>query len=48
MVQRLIPAFSRSDGYLQILLNLILPDEVIKAPGAEAGIKGYILSPGFT
>jgi hypothetical protein len=48
MVQRLIPAFSRRDSYLEVILNLILPDEVIKTPGAEAGIKGYILSPGFT
>jgi hypothetical protein len=48
MVQRLIPAFSRSDSYPQILLNLILPDKVIKAPGAEASVKGRVLSSGFT
>ncbi len=48
MVQRLIPAFSRSDSYPQILLNLMLPDKVIKAPGAKAAIKARVLSPGST
>ena len=48
MVQRLAPAFSRSDSYLQVILNLTLPDEVIKASGSEASIKGYILSLGLT
>jgi hypothetical protein len=48
MVQRLIPAFSRRDSYLQVFLNLVLPDEVIKALGSEASIKGYILGSGLT
>jgi hypothetical protein len=47
MVQRLVPALSRGDGYLEVILNLILPDKVIKTPGAKAGVKVYILSPGF-
>jgi hypothetical protein len=48
MVQRLAPAFSRSDSYSDVLLNLILPDEVSKAAGAQAGVKGYVLSLGLT
>ncbi|GAH97676.1 unnamed protein product [marine sediment metagenome] len=48
MVQRLAPAFSCSDSYLQVILNLILPDKVIKASGSEAGIKAYILGFGLT
>jgi len=47
MVQRLAPAFSRSDGYPEILLNLVLPDEVVKASGSEATVEGYILSSGL-
>jgi hypothetical protein len=34
MVQRFFPAFSRRDGYLYIILNLVLPDEVVKALGS--------------
>jgi hypothetical protein len=48
MIQRLVPALSRSDSYLEVILNLVLPDKVIKAPGAKASVKVYILSPGFT
>ena len=48
MVQRLIPALSRRDGYPQILLDLVLPNKIIKAAGAEAAVKVYVLSPGFT
>ena len=48
MVQCLTPAFGGSDSYAQVFLNLVLPDEVIKAPGSEAGIKWYILGTGFT
>jgi hypothetical protein len=48
MVKRLTPAFSRSNSYLQVLLNLVLTDKLVKATGAEAGVKGYILSRGFT
>jgi hypothetical protein len=48
MVQRLVPALSRSDSYLEVILNLILPDKVIKAPRAKATVKTGVLSPGFT
>jgi hypothetical protein len=47
MVQRLAPAFSRSDSYSDVFLNLVLPDEVIKASGSEASVKRYILSSGL-
>ena len=47
MVQRLVPALSRRDGYLQVLLDLVLPDKVIEAAGAEAAVKVYVFSPGF-
>ena len=48
MVQRLAPAFGSSDGYVQIVLNSDLPDEIIKPPWSQAGIKWYILNTGFT
>ena len=48
MVQRFVSAFSRRDSYVQIALNLVLADEIIKATGSEAGIKWYVLSAGFT
>jgi hypothetical protein len=48
MVQRLSPAFGGGDGDVQVVLELILPDELIKAAGPEAGVKRYVLSAGFT
>ena len=48
MVQCLAPAFGSGDSYVQIILNLGLPDEVIKLAGSEAGIKLCVLSAGFT
>jgi len=48
MVQRLAPAFGRRDSYVQIVLNLGLPDEVIKATGPEAGVKWFVFSAWFT
>ena len=47
MIQRITPAFGSGDGYTQIFLDLILSDKVVKAPGAEAGVKRYIFSTGF-
>ena len=47
MVQRLASTFGGSDGYVQIALDLILSDEVIKATGSEAGVKWYVLSARF-
>jgi len=48
MVQRLTPAFGSGDSYVQVFLDLALPDEVIKMPWSQAGIKWYILSAGLT
>ncbi len=48
MVQRLAPAFGSGDSYVQVVLNLALPDEIIKTPWPQAGIKWYVLSAGFT
>jgi hypothetical protein len=48
MVQRLAPTFSRSDRYPQVFLNLVLPDELVKTPGSEASVKGYVLGSGLT
>jgi len=47
VVQRIAPAFSRGDGYLQVFLDLVLPGEVVKAAGAEAGVKGGVLGFGL-
>ncbi len=48
MVQWLAPAFSRGDSYAQIVLDFGLPDEVIKMPWSQAGIKWYVFTAGFT
>jgi len=48
MVQRLASTFGRGDGYVQIILNPGLPNEVIKVTGSEAGVKWYVFSAGFT
>ncbi|MFC1932971.1 hypothetical protein ACFLXU_05015 [Chloroflexota bacterium] len=48
MVQWLVPALGSSDSYVQIVFDLALPDEVIKTPWSQAGIKRYIFTAGFT
>ncbi len=48
MVQRPTPAFGSGDSYVQIILDLGLPDEVVKTPWPQAGIKWYVLTMGFT
>jgi hypothetical protein len=47
VIQRLAPAFSRGDGYLQVFLDLVLPGEVVEAAGAEAGVEGGVLGFGL-
>lgn len=47
MVQRLASAFGSSNSYVQIVLDPSLPDEIIKTPWSQAGIKWYVLSSGF-
>ncbi len=36
MIQCFTPAFSGSNGYVQVFLYFGLPDKVTKLPGAEA------------
>jgi hypothetical protein len=48
MVQRFVPALSRRDSYVKIVLNFGLPDEVLQAPGTETGLKWRIFSTGLT
>jgi len=47
MVQCLLPALGRGDGYLDVILDLVLADEVAEAPGAEATVQGYVLGVGL-
>jgi hypothetical protein len=47
VVQSLAPPLSRGDGYPQVFLYLVLPGEVVKAVGAEAGVKGGVLGFGL-
>jgi len=48
MVQRLTSAFSGDNSYVQIVLDLALPDEFIEVAGSQAGIKWFVFSTGFT
>ncbi len=48
MVKGLSPAFGGGNGYLEVFLDPVLPDEIAKLAGAEAGIKGEVLFTGFT
>lgn len=47
MIQRLTSAFSSDNSYVQIVLDLALPDEFIEAAGSQAGIKWLVLGTGF-
>lgn len=48
MVQCLAPALGSHNSYVQIVLDLDLPDEIVKPPWSQAGIKRYVLSSGLT
>ena len=48
MVERLASAFGGGDSYIQVLFYLALPDEVIKTPWPQAGIKRRIFTISFT
>ena len=48
MVQRLVPAFGRPGGDIQIILNLVLADEIAKVAGPQIGVERYILGIGLT
>jgi len=47
MVQRFLPDPGGGDGNVDIVLNLVLADEVVEEPGAEAGVQGYVLGVGL-
>jgi hypothetical protein len=47
MVQRFPPALGGSNGDVQVVLNLVLPDELIKTAGSETGVKRYVLGTGL-
>jgi hypothetical protein len=47
VVQCLISAFSRSDGYIQIVLDFVLTDEVVEAVGSEVGVKRRVFGVWF-
>ena len=48
VVERLTPALGRRDGDIQVTLDFILSDEVIKVAGTEAGIQRDVLGAGLT
>lgn len=48
MVKGFTPAFSRSDGYLEVFYDTSLPDEVLKGLGAKAGIERRVLVAWFS
>jgi hypothetical protein len=48
MVEGFPPAFGRRDGYFQVFLVLVLPDEFGQGPGAETGIEWCVLGAGLT
>lgn len=48
VVQRLTPALGRGDGDIQVALDFVLSDEVIKVAGTEAGIQRGVLGAGLT
>jgi len=48
MVKCLTPAFSRGDGYIQVIFNPALANEVFDTMGSEADIKRRVLGTGFT
>ena len=47
VIQRFASAFGSGDSYVQIFLDSILPDEVVKATGAQVSIEWCIFSAGF-
>jgi hypothetical protein len=48
MVKGFTPAFSCSDGYLEIFYYTSLPDEVSKTLGTQADIKWRVLVAWFS
>ena len=48
MVQCFASTFGGGDSYVQIVFDLALPDEIIKTPWPQAGIKWDVLTSRFT
>ena len=48
MVQRFTPALGGSDGDVQIILNSILADKIVKTAGSQVDVNWYVFSTGFT
>jgi hypothetical protein len=48
MVKCLAPAFRRFYGNVQVVLDLILPDELIQMAWPETDVKRGIFNVGFT
>jgi len=48
MVQCLAPSLGGSNGDADVFLDFVLPDELLEAAGAQAGIKRPVLGSGLT
>jgi hypothetical protein len=44
MVKCFVPTLGSGNGNLEVSLDLVLPDEIIQAPGPETGFKDRIFS----
>ena len=47
MVERLTPAFGCGDGYVQVFLDFVLPDEIIERTWPQAGFQCGVFRVGF-
>ena len=47
MIKRFASLFSGSDGYQQVVLDLVLPDEIGHLAGAKAGFYRDVFNYGF-
>jgi hypothetical protein len=48
MVKRITPALGGSDGYIQVILDLVLPDKVSQTARSQTDIKGFVFLARFT
>ncbi len=47
MVKGFFPAPGGGDGNIDIIFNLVLADEIVKEPGPQAAVQGYVLGVGL-
>jgi len=47
MVQRLAPPLGGGDGYVQVALDLALPDEVAQVAGPEVAVQRDVVAVRF-